>query len=162
EELRKRHPIISRELNYFRGKVGKLNFATEEFQGYFGARFAGFCDNWCLPVIQAPAERMTLQGIRLGDSRRADDELARVWDESDCDRGSSEAFAVFMAARWAYALVHPGASPDDRPRVTWESPLQAIVDRDPVTGEVRAGLVMWIDDEADFATLYLPTEVWKW
>lgn len=158
QELTSRRPTVDERLAYFKGDLGRLRYATDEFARYFGDRFRGFADNWCRPVIEAPAERMTLVGVRLGEERRADAQLARVWDSTDCDRGFAEAVAVMMSAGWAYALVHPG----DSPRVTWESPSQAIVDRDPVTGDIRAGLVSWIDDKHDYATLYTSDEVWKW
>lgn len=158
QELTSRRPAVDERLAYFKGDLGRLKYATDEFARYFGGRFRGFADNWCRPVIEAPAERMTLVGVRLGEERRADAQLARVWDGTDCDRGFAEAVAVMMSAGWAYALVHPG----DSPRVTWESPSQAIVDRDPVTGDIRAGLVSWIDDKHDYATLYTADEVWKW
>lgn len=161
-QLTERRPVVEERIRYYKGELGKLRFATEEFQSYFGDKFTGFDDNWCAPVVTAAAERMNLQGIRLGDARRADAELARIWDANDCDRGSSEAFAVFMGAAWSYALVHPALSEGDEPRITWEHPTQAIVDRDPVTGGIRSGLVTWIDDEFDHGTLYTDDEVWKW
>lgn len=160
QRLAQRRPEVDDRLRYYRGEMGKLRFATDEFSQYHGDRFTGFNDNWCAPVVQSAAERMNLQGIRLGESRRADAELARVWDANDCDRGSSEAFVVFMASAWSYALVHPPNG--DIPRITWEHPSQAIVDRDPVTGDIRTGLVTWIDDEWDYATLYTDDEVWRW
>lgn len=161
DELTRRRPTVEERLRYYKGETGRLRFATDEFAQYHADRFAGFSDNWCKPVVDAAAERMQVLGIRLGEDRRADRELLRVWDANDCDRGSSEAFAVFMAAGWAYALVHPAPTSDDIPGITWEHPSQAIVDRDPVTGEIRYGLVSWIDDEFDFATLYTNDEVWK-
>lgn len=162
QTLADRRSTVDERLRYYRGDVGRLRFATAEFAQYHGDRFSGFSDNWCRPVIEAPAERMGYMGARLGDSGRVDPVLARVWDANDCDRGVSEAFAVFMAAGWSYALVHPGQSEGDMPRITWEHPSQAIVDRDPVTGDIRYGLVAWIDDDYDYATLYTPDEVWKW
>lgn len=161
-DLTARRPTVEDRLRYYKGELGRLRFATDEFQQYFGEKFSGFDDNWCQPVVTAAAERMNLQGIRLGEARRADAGLARVWDANDCDRGSSEAFAVFMGAAWSYALVHPAAGEGDIPRVTWEHPTQAIVDRDPVTGDIRSGLVSWIDDTHDHATLYTDDQVWKW
>lgn len=162
QDLTERRPTVDERLRYLKGDLGKLRFATDEFAQYHGDRFTGFDDNWCAPVVSAAAERMNLMGIRLGEDRRADRELARTWDANDCDRGSSEAFTVYMGAAWSYALVHPAPAAGDMPRITWEHPSQAIVDRDPVTGDIRSGLVSWIDDEYDYATLYTEDEVWKW
>src|SRR5690606_40012235 len=78
QELTSRRPAVDERLAYFKGDLGRLRYATDEFARYFGDRFRGFADNWCRPVIEAPAERMTLVGVRLGEERRADAQLARV------------------------------------------------------------------------------------
>jgi hypothetical protein len=153
-----RRPDIDRRLDYYRGTSGLLRFASKEFGQFNSKRYQGFADNWCAPVVQPTAERMVHQGIILPGERSIDPDAQRAWMGSDCDRGSSEAYVVFSAAAVAYALVHPG----DEPRVTWEHPGQAIVDTDPVTGERRRGLVSWVDDRYDYATLYDKKTVWKW
>jgi hypothetical protein len=50
---------------------------------------------------------------------------------------------------------------DDEPRITWEHPSQAIVGYDPETRARVAGAKVWADDDREYATLYLPDEVWK-
>lgn len=159
-ELIYRRPAIDERLNYFRGTTGTLKYASEKFGEYFSRRFSGFSDNWCMPVAQAAAERMNYTGFRLwGENKGFDMELARVWEANDADRGSSEAFLVFGAASRAFALV----SPNDgvTPRITWEHPAQTLVDTDPQTGERRSALVVWIDDQMDYATLYTPDWIYK-
>lgn len=155
-----RRPDIEKRLNYYRGKSGVLRFASKEFSDYYAKRYEGFSDNWCAPVVGPTVERMKHQGVLLPGQTRADEQAKRAWTENDCDRGSSEAYTVFSAAALAYTLVSPKGSDDVR--VTWESPLQAIVDFDPYTGERRYGLVAWVDDRHDYATLYTPDEVFKW
>lgn len=138
-----------------------MRFASDEFRDYFAKRFSGFSDNWCMPVSQSPAERMKPLGIRLDeDSRRADRDLQRVWVANEADRGFSEAALMLIVASRSFALVSPGAD-SSTPRITWEHPEQAIVDYDPETGERRYGMVVWSDDEFDFATLYSSDLVWK-
>lgn len=160
-ELRSRRPDIDERLDYFKGNKGTLRFASDEFSDHFNDRFEGFSDNWCQPVAQSPAERMTPLGIRLDEeSPRTDKELQRVWMANECDRGFSEAALLFTTASRAFALVSP-TSDQSVPRISWEHPSQAIVDYDPATGESRYGLIAWTDDEYDYATLYSHTEVWK-
>jgi hypothetical protein len=47
------------------------------------------------------------------------------------------------------------------PQITWEHPAQTLVDTDPQTRQRRAGLVVWIDDDFDYATLYTPDWIYK-
>lgn len=162
-ELEHRRPDIQKRIRYFKGETGQLRFASKKFGEYFDKQFAGFTDNWCMPVAQAPAERMNCLGIRpYGRTGGVDQDLERAWYANDADAGSSEAFLVFGVAARAYSLVHPaGNGPDGLPGLTWEHPESAIVDTDPMTGQDRAGLVVWADDKKDYATLYTPTEVWR-
>ncbi len=161
-ELQFRRMTIDRQLNYFKGLTGTLPYASDKFGQYFSKRFKGFSDNWCMPVAQAPAERMNLNGIRLwGQERGADKELQRVWEVNDCQRGSSEAFLVFGVTGRAFAMVSPNVEDPQTPLITWEHPSQTIVDHDPMTRRRRCALVVWADDKIDYATLYTPTEIWK-
>lgn len=162
KELLDRRPKISQRISYFKGETGSLRFASSKFGEYFKTQYEGFADNWCMPVAQAPAERMNLLGIRpFGRVSGVDRDLERAWYGNDADAGSSEAFLLFGVASRAFSLVHPNASPDGTPRLTWEHPENAIVDTDPVTGIDRAGLVMWADDKRDYATYYTDNAVVK-
>lgn len=161
EALRSRRPDTQKQIDYYKGEQGTLKFASKKFTEHFKEQFKGFSDNWCAPVADASPERMNLLGLRPYDARTAHADLNRAWEEAGADAGLTSALQVRSAARRSFALVSPGRRPD-RPRVTFESPLDAIVDEDPATGERRAGLIMWADDDVEYATLYTPDEVWKW
>ncbi|WP_226900506.1 phage portal protein [Nonomuraea phyllanthi] len=158
DELRRRETETTRRLDYYKGKH-KLCYASPEFRDYFADRFKGFSDNWTAPVAAAPAERMNVLGIRLPGEQETDADLAEAWRFADCERGSSEAFVVMLAAARAYCLVW--GTEDDEPRVTWERPDQAIVAYDSDTGERIAALKLWSDDTREYATLYEKLFVWK-
>lgn len=162
DRLRKRRPVIDQQVNYLRGKSGRLRFASDEFADYFTERFDGFSDNWVAPVAQAPAERMTHLGVRLPGQTRPDRELHRAFVENECDRGLSEAILMMITTGWSYALV----SPEDgqTPRITFEHPAQAIVENNAFTGDPQYGLILWTDDEDGFDYAQLLTddgEVWR-
>lgn len=160
-ELGRRRPQVKARLDAYRGDH-KLRFASPRFAAYFEEQYAGFSDNWCAPVIQATTERMNVQGMRLpGEQRTADQDLLRVWKANDCERGSSEAFVVCLAAARTYALVWGNPADEQTPRITWEHPANAIVAYDPDTRERVAGLKLWDDDGVEYATLYRPDAVWK-
>lgn len=163
-ELEARRPDIAKRISYFKGETGKLHYASPKFSEYFEKQYSGFSDNWCMPVAQAPAERMNFLGLRpYGRTTGVDRDLERAWLSNDGDAGSSESWLLFGVASRAFSLVHPASSgPDGMPRVTFEHPDSAIVDTDPETGIDRAGLVAWADDQMDYATLYAgPNQVFK-
>lgn len=163
-ELRLRQPTIQHRMNFVRG-CQPLTFASDEFSRYMGRRFEGFSDNWCLPIVQTPAERLDVQGIRLdADDLRPDAEMSRVWRTNNAERGSAETFVVGLAASRAFALVWGDEEDPDTPVITWERPEHAIVSYRADTGRPVAGLKMWRDEDMamEFATLYTRDRVWKW
>lgn len=160
QALQYRRGDITKRMNYLTGDTGRLRFASDKFKESFQKRYAGFTDNWCAPVVEAVGERMVYLGLRPAGSLGADTELSRAWEATGADAGIQEALAVRSAAARSFALVSPTARPD-RPRITFEHPELTIVDDDPATGERRAGLIMWADDNWEYATLYTPDEVWK-
>jgi len=161
-ELSQRENPIKKRLDYLRGNH-PLCYASPEFSGYFADRFKGFADNWCEPVITSPAERMNPLGVRLDSgSREVDKDLARVWRANDGARGSSEAFVVGLAAASSYGLVWGNQDDEDTPLITWQRPDQAIVLHDAETGRRKAGLLLWRDENREYATLYERELVWKW
>ncbi|MFD0773460.1 phage portal protein [Streptomonospora algeriensis] len=160
-ELTARQPVIDRRLNYLRGHH-PLVYASEEFQQYMGDRFKGFADNWCSPVINSPAERMNILGIRPAGETAADKEMQRIWRDNSCDRTSSEALTVMLAAARSYGLVWNNPRDEKTPRITFERADQCIVRHDPETGLGTHGLKLWRDEKKEYATLYDWHFVWKW
>lgn len=156
QKIRDRRPKITEAVDYYRGAEGRLRFASDEFRGYFEKRFRGFTDNWCMPVAQAPIERIHYLGMRLGEERTADLELERDWERNDAQRGLSEALLMMTVARRSFALVSPTAA---GPRITFENPDSAAVAYDSVTRARKAGLVMWSDDNYEYGELHLPRDV---
>lgn len=161
-ELNRRRPAITARLDAYKG-LHRLQFASPEFSRYFEERFRGFSDNWCAPVVAAPTERMNYKGIRLGNGPvQADPDLARVSKVNNVDAGSSKAFIVGLAAARMFSLVWGDPDDEQTPRIFWEHPSNCIVGYDPETGAEVAGLKLWNADAYEYATLYLPDEVWKW
>ena len=152
-----RRPDIARHVSYYKGREGRMKFASDEFRDYFQRRFEGFSDNWCMPVAEAPIERIHHLGMRLPGERVPDATLARAWERNDADRGLSEALLMMTVAKRSFALVSP--TPSGKARITFENPDSAVVVRDPVTRERSAGLVVWQDDKAEYAELHLPSSV---
>lgn len=162
DEPRNAPPGLHGYLDYYRG-VHPLRYASAEFEAFHQGRYAGFSDNWCAPVVDAKAERLATNGIRLGeDTSDADRELQRVWDSNEGDSGLAEAITVAIAAGRSYGLVWGNPSDPDTPRITFEHPEFCGVAYDAETGQATANAKAWIDGDRSFLTLYTSDEVWKW
>lgn len=147
---------VQTNVNYLKGREGRMRFASEQFKDYFQKRFEGFSDNWCSPVAQATVERMKYRGIRLEGSVRADDAVSRRWERNEADRGLAEALMMMTAAKRSFALVTPTA---EGARITFENPDSVAVTYDPITRRRKAGLAVWQDDRFEYAQLHLPNSV---
>ena len=148
-----RRPDIATNVQYFKGIEGRMKFASEEFREYFQRRFEGFSDNWCMPVGQAPVERMHYLGMRLPGTHAADGRVQKWWERNDANRGLSEALQMMTIAKRAFGLVSP--SPQGA-RITFEHPDSAALIYDPVTRKRRAGLTIWADEKWEYGEFHLP------
>lgn len=163
-KLSERRPSIEKAFKHFEGDQ-PLVYATEKWQQFHQERYKDFSDNWCGVVGRAPADRLHIDGFRLGDStdQLTDDEreLLDDWHRNELEAQSKQGFLSSIIAKRSFVLVWGDA--DDNPEVTWEHPSQVIVAYDPSSRHRRAALKAWMDrdENREYATLYLPDEVWK-
>lgn len=157
-ELDSRRPEVDELDEGYRGKF-KLRFASDDFRDFFAKRYREFADNWCGIVADAPTERLEVVGIRPNGEDEGDAELWDVWRRNDADAYSDLAFLDAIIAKRSFALVW--ADSDGNPAITWEHPSQAIVEYDAETRRRSAGAKVWADETTEYATLYLPDQVWK-
>ena len=158
EELHKRQVEVTTLDDAYRG-LFKLKYASTDFMDFFANRYERFSDNWCAIVADAPHERLEPVGIRLKGEQSGDDALWTAWLDNDADQLCDLAMLDAIIAKRSFALVW--GTPDDEPRITWEHPSQCIVGYDPETRLRKAGVKLWADDTHEYATLYLPDEIWK-
>ncbi|MGW6913719.1 phage portal protein [Kitasatospora sp. NPDC054939] len=147
--------------DYYRGKH-PLRFASREFREYFAEQYAGFSDNWVQPVSDSPVERLTVVGVRAAGETRADAELWQVWQRNGLDADSQLGFLGAVTSARCHVLVWGDPKNPDLPIVTFEDASSSIVAYEPGSRRRRrAALKMWQDGQSEYATLYLPDEVWK-
>lgn len=158
EQLRLRQPDVDELDRAYRGDF-RLHYASDDFREFFADRYRNFSDNWCGIVADAPHERLEVTGIRLPGEDGGDADLWDVWRRNDADALSDLTMLEAIVAKRGYALVW--ADEEDQPTITWEHPSQAIVGYDPETRRRTSGAKVWVDEEYEYATLYLPDEVWK-
>lgn len=156
--LRRRH-MIRRWSSYYDGEHPLL-FASPEFSSKTGGLFDGFADNWCSIVPNTTVERLRPLGFRLEDGT-LDKVAGKAWKLSHCDIEVGLALKEALIAGSAFALVW---KPDGtNTEITFEHPSNALVEYVPGRRRVRAaGLKVWRDGNAELATLFTPTTVYRW
>lgn len=160
-ELSSRSAMVLMHDNYYRGKH-PLKFASEEFRKFCADRYEGFSDNWVQPVGDAPVERLTTVGVRAAGEQKADAELWGVWQRNGLDADSQLGFLGAGNAARSFVLVWGDPDDEETPCVTFEDASSAVVSYVPGSRRKRrAGLKRWQDGFKEYATLYLPDEVWK-
>ncbi len=159
-ELLARSTEVNRATAYYRGEH-PLNFASSEFQEFFGKRYSRFSDNWCGVVADAPVERLTVTGVKPYGVDKADDESWRVWMTNGLDADSQLGFLGAGNGARSFALVWNGDN-GPIPTVTFEDASQAIVAyRAGSRRERVAAAKWWQDGSTEYVTLYTADELWK-
>lgn len=160
-ELINRRTMVDRNARYYRGEQ-PLRFASKEFQKYHGERYIDFSDNWVQVVADSPIERLTTIGIKAIGEKKADVESWRVWQTNALDADSQLGYLGAGNAARSFVLVWGDPDDEETPVVTFEDASQCIVVYEPGSRRRRrAALKKWQDGNCDYATLYLPHEVWK-
>ena len=145
--------------DYYAGKQ-PLSFATAEWQKANAARYTGFSDNWCRPVVDVEAERIRHTGIKITDNDEAAKKLWLQWRLNDMEMQSSQGFVSTLTTARSYVIVW--GDNDGQPIDTWEHSSSVEVQTDPENPRrVTAALKTWVDGDDEMATLYTDTEVWK-
>ena len=116
DKIQFRRPSIGTHTDYVLGKRGKLKFASKEFKRYMSDRFSDFSDNWCLPVAQAPVERIKFKGFVPYDDVKLGTGIMKCLDRNDFERGLQEAALMMTTTGRAFALV---TQVDGRARITF-------------------------------------------
>lgn len=161
DELRTRQSKIRIIDNYYRG-VHPLKYASDEFKKYHADRYRDFADNWVPIVADSPVERMTWQGILPSGDTKPDSETWRLWLVNGLDVDSQLGFLGAVNSARSFILVWGDPDNPDTPVATFEDASQCIVAYKAGSRRIRrAALKTWQDGFREFATLYLPNEVWK-
>lgn len=107
-------------------------------------------------AVEATAERMSVEGIRIGDEPDADKDVwDNIWQRSDFDEGSQDAItSALVYSRSMVSVEPPGAT--EYARLHYEDPRQVVIAHGP-SGERRAALKVFTDEWTGdtFGTLYL-------
>jgi hypothetical protein len=147
--------------DYYEGRH-RLSFATLKFRQAFGQLFKAFADNWCEIVVDAPVERLFVEGFRFGSDQPADQDAWEIWQANGLDAESVMAHTEAVKDGRAYLIVGPGEG-DEAPRITVEHASQVVIAHESGNRRRRlAALKKWRDEDGyEYATLYLPDRIYK-
>jgi hypothetical protein len=113
---------------------------------------------WPPLVLDSVDERLTHEGFRQAGEEETIDELTEAWQINDLDELAPEGHYAALATGISFVMIGPSSS--GTPLVTVEYPDQMVVEVDPRTRQVVAGLKLYRSDQDattdDMASLYLP------
>ena len=108
-------------------------------------------------IVDAPAERMTVSGFRVGAELTDNDSARALWDRSEMDAASADIHRAMLGLGVAYGMASFDA--EEGAVLTAESAFNCITDHDPVVpSRVRSALKMWVDETEDiqYAVVHVP------
>lgn len=159
-ELVRRRPVIERAESYYDG-AHNLAFAGEKFLEAFGGLFHAFADNWCGVVVNAPEERMEVQGFRVNKSTTADAGAKKLWEANELDLQSGMGHLDGLISGAFYVTVWQGDD-DATPEITVDSSTMTVVECHPKIRKRRtSALRAYVDDDGfEHAELFFPEAVY--
>ena len=113
--------------------------------------------DWPRVVADARADRLDVKGFRLPGADTGDEELWDLWQANDLDESDLQARLDYQVFGRCFHCIGPNEKDPAHPLITVESPREIIVEHDPRTREVAAGLRLYALDQNSQptrATLY--------
>jgi hypothetical protein len=121
--------------------------------------------NWTGLIVDAVAERLHVEGFRLGGDTKSDADCWNLWQANDLDADSELVHIEALVAGETCVTVWNNPKDPQVPLIKPEHPCQMIAELDPANGrELAAALKVWDDDWSNLklATLFLPDGIHKW
>jgi hypothetical protein len=149
------------------------SFDSVRFQQAFGKQLRRFADNWMRMIVKVTADRLVVQGFRVGngdDTGVADNQAWKIWQANKLDAGAPMAHREAMKFGTCFLMVDPFDPQGDRlprttpPNITVESPMQVVGQRDSQNRyRLLNAIKKWIGDDGHlYLNLYLPDVVYKY
>lgn len=159
-----RLPVIDKIERYCNGEHN-MAFATSKFREAFGDLLKPLRDDWMQIVVEAATERLKVEGFRFGATdTKADVAAWDIWQANGLDARAGLGHDEAVKFGSSYAVISPGESDEDPPRILVIPPSRAAVEHDPSQPMRRlAGLHTWVDATgANRAVLWTPEGWWEW
>lgn len=118
--------------------------------------------NMCELVVNAPAERLKVNGIDVGGVEELSTQAWEWWKRNRLSRDSRALYDEALVAGRAFVMVWPDGP--QAPRMTVEHSREMTAAYAPGSDRLTAALKVFADEwdtDRHFVTLYLPGAVWK-
>jgi len=155
--LDKDYPTLAKCDRYYRGDQ-PLNYIHQDIRRTLGNRLAPVVMNWPRVIVDAPEQRLDVEGFRAPSRPTMERELWRIWQSNQLDETSSMAHVEALVCGRSFIMVWAGRDPS-MPRITVESPLQVITETDPATGDIVGALKRWRDVDHHMRAVVITPEV---
>lgn len=169
DEMTEREPRLLKLRAYYRGTQDTWKLHSEAARLAFGRAFSGLKANLAKPVVNAPAQRLRVEGFRIPHDTQVtettnDTAAWRIWQANAMDSRAMIAHKEAIAMGECPVLVDRDPADPSTPRITVEDPLQVYVERDPANPRRRlAAVKRWTEpDGSTVLILYLPDRVEWW
>lgn len=163
EDVRsERTPAVERLGRYYRG-VADLPPIPARLSTTYRALLQRSNSNWMRLVVDACAERLTVEGFRTSDSPEADSTVWKWWQANNLDAASRQVHTEAIKSGITYVAVWP--NPDgEHPLIRAEHPAQVYAEYDAEDQhKATSALKVWKGtDGLWYATLYLPDSIYRW
>ncbi|MFF0277459.1 phage portal protein [Streptomyces sp. NPDC004330] len=163
DELGKRREYAEVMRGYYSGDH-PLSRLTDKAKEGFQRLLRQSRSNYVGLVVDATAERIQVDGVRIGGSEVGDEEAWRIWQANNLDADADLIMTEAVKCSRSFMLVAPNPADPETPFVTGEDMSQSIVAYLPGSRRERAaGLKAWEDDWTGdlMATVYLPGGIYK-
>jgi hypothetical protein len=129
-ELETQNRRVERFQRYYDGRH-PISFASDTWRRHYGGIFQSFAVNYCGLVPDALAERIQVNGFRIGGQPEADDAANEIWQRNGMDAESDTGHLEALVNGVAYTLVWPDDEDPDLATMTLEHASEMIVALDP-------------------------------
>lgn len=163
-DLAKRRADIEKAYCYYRGDH-PLPWAPKEVRDAYLALMKMALSNWCRLIVQAPAERLRVTGIRFSEDGGDTEVWNRLWQGNKLDLRSRMVHNAGLIARRGFVLVWPDPDDEGPVRITQEHPAQVIVAYEPGCPDERTAALKTFSDTIagyQYATLWTEQAVFNW
>ena len=121
---------VERFGKYYAG-THPLQFASRTWTSHYGGIFQDFAMNYCGLIPDAIAERLQVDGFRIGKEPQADDAANEIWARNGMDGVSDTGHVEALYNGMAYHLVWPDDDDPDLATITLEHASEVVVALDP-------------------------------
>lgn len=153
-------PALVKADRYYTG-TQPLAFLAPEVRIQCGNRLTSLVVNWPRVIADSVSRRTATDGFRLGRGGEADEDLRGIWERNDLGEWSKMAYTDSLVHGRSYLSVGPNDEDPSTPKVMVESAHQIAAEYSPGTRRLRRVLKVWVDGDISYATLYEPTETWR-